>query len=109
MNKPFIERIKEMSDEALDKEIMSKEINDAARQMILYEKTNREIKNLAKPHWTVQPNFWITTVSAIAAIVAAYFAWLAVRPVAPLPPPGVAVSPSSSSQTPPQVPATSRP
>ena len=36
-----------------------------------------EIKNrldeLKKPHWTVNPNFWVTVVAAIAGIVAAYF------------------------------------
>lgn len=29
---------------------------------------------LAEPHWSVTPNFWITLISAVAAILAAYAA-----------------------------------
>lgn len=30
-----------------------------------------------EPHWSVTPNFWFTVISAVAAIVAAWFAWRA--------------------------------
>jgi hypothetical protein len=31
----------------------------------------------AEPHWSVTPNFWITLIACIAALVAAWFAWQA--------------------------------
>lgn len=37
------------------------------------------LEELKKPHWTVLPNFWLTAVSALAAILAAYLAWLALK------------------------------
>lgn len=30
----------------------------------------------AKPHWSVTPLFWVSVVGAVAAIVAAYYAYL---------------------------------
>jgi hypothetical protein len=45
------------------------------------DRKHREIeahlKALKRPHWTVLPNFWLTVISAAAALIAAYFAWLA--------------------------------
>lgn len=47
------------------------------------ERRHREVENrlsvLKKSHWTVLPNFWLTAVSAVAAVIAAYFAWLALK------------------------------
>jgi len=37
------------------------------------------LESLKVPHWTVLPNFWLTLVSAIAAVAAAIFAWLALK------------------------------
>ena len=44
-----------------------------------HEQLHTQLKELKKPHWTVSPNFWVTVVSACAAIVAAYFAWVAIK------------------------------
>ncbi|MGA3007335.1 MAG: hypothetical protein ABSE59_05530 [Opitutaceae bacterium] len=44
-----------------------------------------KLEKLKKPHWTVSPNFWITVVSAIAAVLAAYFAYRSL-PLATEPP-----------------------
>jgi hypothetical protein len=35
----------------------------------------RRLADLKKPHWTVIPNFWLTLIGAIAAVVAAWLAW----------------------------------
>lgn len=37
------------------------------------------LRELKKPHWTVLPNFWLTFVSAVAALVAAVAAVLALN------------------------------
>lgn len=38
----------------------------------------KRLDDLKRPHWSVTPTFWITVISAAAAIAAAYFAWLAI-------------------------------
>jgi hypothetical protein len=45
-----------------------------------HRKIEQRLEDLKKPHWTVLPNFWITVLSALAAVVAAYFAWKALKP-----------------------------
>lgn len=72
-----------------------REENEAVRHREIQEC----LEELKKPHWTVNPNFWITLVSAIAAIVAAYFAWRALPPAVPSPQPAGVGSPSSSLPT----------
>jgi hypothetical protein len=47
--------------------------------------TKHLLEQLKKPHWTVKPNFWVTVVAAIAALVAAYFAWRPQSPTQPAP------------------------
>jgi hypothetical protein len=59
----------------------------AAQQLLAERREKKEVERqqriedrleeLKKPHWTVKPTFWIAIISAIAAIVAAYFAWRA--------------------------------
>ena len=41
------------------------------------EVARRRHAELRKPHWTVLPNFWLTVVSVLAAVTAAYLSWLA--------------------------------
>jgi hypothetical protein len=45
-----------------------------------HREVERRLEELKKPHWTVLPNFWLTALSAFAAIVAAILAWLALKP-----------------------------
>jgi len=52
-------------------------VAEAANQKRHAELASR-LAELKKPHWTVNPNFWLTVVSAAAAVVAAYFGWLTV-------------------------------
>lgn len=65
----FIERIKKMTDDDLDKELLSKEINDIGRHIILQEKTRRQLK---KPHWTVIPTFIIVFITLIIMVLLNY-------------------------------------
>jgi hypothetical protein len=44
-----------------------------------HEELSKKLDELKKPHWTVLPNFWLTAISALAAVLAAYLAWLALR------------------------------
>jgi hypothetical protein len=44
-----------------------------------HARIDAQLSELKKPHWTVLPNFWLTFLGAIAAVVAAYLAWLALR------------------------------
>ena len=44
-----------------------------------HQKIEGRLDELKRPHWTVLPNFWLIALSAVAAVVAAYFAWLALR------------------------------
>ena len=37
------------------------------------------LDELKKPHWTVLPSFWLTLISAIAAVAAAIFGYLALK------------------------------
>lgn len=74
LNREFVSH----SPQAVAAELILKERKDK-----LEEARHREVKDqlaeLKKPHWTTVPNFWITVVSALAAIVAAILAWLAWR------------------------------
>jgi hypothetical protein len=81
----------------LKKELASRE---AARRELADANRHREIEarlnELKTPHWTVKPNFWITVIAAVAAILGAYFAWLSLPRAAPAPQPiPVLSSPSS--------------
>jgi hypothetical protein len=37
---------------------------------------SRKLDELKKPHWSVAPNFWVTVISALAAVIAAIIALL---------------------------------
>lgn len=50
------------------------------REESRHQEIRGRLEELKKPHWTVSPNFWVTVTSAVAAIVAAYFAWRALKP-----------------------------
>jgi hypothetical protein len=53
-------------------------INHAA-DIIRGELADREAARLAKPHWSVVPNFWLTVIAAIGglvAIVEVIFRWI---------------------------------
>ena len=41
-----------------------------AAEIIRRELADREAARLAKPHWSVVPNFWLTLIAAIGALVA---------------------------------------
>ena len=103
MNPPDKEHIKDLPTETLIElaqnfaserpfvEYLSQEL--AKRR---HNESMKRLDELRNPHWTVQPNFWITVVSAVAAVLAAYFAWLAVRPAATPLPPAISASPANS-------------
>ena len=42
-----------------------------------HSELTQHLDDLKRPHWSVIPNFWITVVSAVAAVVAAVGVWLA--------------------------------
>ncbi|MCK4904830.1 hypothetical protein KAS42_01105 [bacterium] len=65
----FIERIKKMTDDELDEELLSQEINDIGRHIVLQEKTKRQFK---KPHWTVIPTFIIVLLTLIIMVLLNY-------------------------------------
>ena len=68
------------------------------RAKLRHQEIVAHLLELKKPHWSVTPTFWIAIISALAAIGAAYFAWLSI-PSSQKPPHPVAVeSPQSSSQ-----------
>lgn len=77
------------------------------------EKARRQAERIAseakKSHWTVLPNFGFTVIAAVAAILGAYFAWLALPHAAPAPRPTPAVSAPSSPQKPQPLPASPKP
>jgi hypothetical protein len=54
-------------------------LDQAAKEGERHEKVMRALEELKTPHWTVTPNFWLTMVSAMAAIVAAICAWFALK------------------------------
>ena len=66
MTENFTERIKKMSSVELDRELLSKEISDIARHIILQEKTQRQLR---KPHWTVIPTFFIVLFTLVLTIL----------------------------------------
>lgn len=44
-----------------------------------HDEITTRLAELKRPHWTVLPNFWLTLVSALAAIVAAVCAAIALK------------------------------
>jgi hypothetical protein len=66
MPEDFMKRIKKMSSIELDRELLSKEINDIGRHIILQEKTERQLR---KPHWTVIPTFIIVLFTLVLTIM----------------------------------------
>ena len=58
-----------------------------------------KLSALKDPHWTVKPTFWLTFISAIAAVLAAWFAWLPLQKLDPPPQPIVNALPQSSPST----------
>ena len=95
------------------------EMHIAARQLLeemdrrdiddRYRSIENHIIGLQKPHWTVLPNFWLTAVSAIAAVLAGYFAWLSLRPEEKPLPSATESRPSTPSPTPPKAPEPPQP
>jgi hypothetical protein len=70
------ELIVNSTDDELD-EIILRVAGTTDRYNIAFaERQRRQYEKLKKPHWTVTPTFWVAVISALAAIVAAYFAWL---------------------------------
>lgn len=67
-----------------------------------HREIERRLDELRRPHWTVRPNFAFTVIGASAAVAAAIFGWLALRPAA-------SVLPASSSPTQQQAPASPKP
>ena len=65
------------SDEHLDEYILNISGNENLHRLGLAERSKRQFKHLSAPHWSVTPNFWISLIACLAAIVAAYFAWRA--------------------------------
>jgi hypothetical protein len=59
---------------------------NAEKEEARHREINGRLEDLKRPHWTVKPNFWITVVSAIAAILAAYFAWRSLPPASSITP-----------------------
>lgn len=47
-------------------------INQAQRDLILSLIQKKQLEELAKPHWTAVPAFWVSLIGALAACVAAY-------------------------------------
>lgn len=69
MTDSFVERIKKMNDNDLNKELLSHDINDIGRHIILQEKTQRQLK---RPHWTVIPTFFIVLITLLLTILLNY-------------------------------------
>ena len=69
MTYSFVERIKKMNDNDLNKELLSHDINDIGRHIILQEKTQRQLK---RPHWTVIPTFFIVLITLLLTILLNY-------------------------------------
>ena len=65
----FVEKIKKMTNDELDKELLSHDINDIGRHIILEEKTRRQLK---RPHWTVVPTFILVLLTLIITILLNY-------------------------------------
>jgi len=90
-----------MTDEELDRHIASGTPALMAEWNIACaEQQRRSQDKMLKVHWTVLPTFWFTVISAVAAILAAYFAWTALKPSVAIPRPASHVSPLSSSPMP---------
>jgi len=53
------------------------EQNDIVAPEIRHAELVGKLDELKKPHWTVNPTFWIAVVAAIAGVAAAYFAYRA--------------------------------
>jgi len=65
-------------------------------EQLRHSEIQRQLEELKRPHWTVLPNFWLTFASAIAAVIAAYLGWLALKATTSAPPsptPPTATSP----------------
>ena len=74
-----IGKIRAMSDKELDQHISTgAPALTPEWQIAVYEQQRRKQDQLLKTHWTVIPNFWLTAISAVAAIIAAVLAWLAI-------------------------------
>ena len=90
------------------------EMHIAARQLLeemdkrdtdeRYRNIEKHIIQLQKPHWTVNPGFWVSLLAVVLSGLAAFFAWLAIpaadRPYFHLP---ASVKTSSSSTPTPAV------
>lgn len=42
-----------------------------------HEQTMKRLDEIAKPHWSVNPSFWLSCVGVIASVIAAVYAYLA--------------------------------
>jgi hypothetical protein len=60
------------ADEAASRRHLELELANERR----HEAISKRLDDLKKPHWSVTPNFLFTVLSAVAAVAAAYFAYL---------------------------------
>jgi hypothetical protein len=45
------------------------------KELAMHNEIHDTLEGLKIPHWTVLPNFWVTVIAALAAILAVYFSW----------------------------------
>ena len=79
--------LRKLRDERRDAEVRVAEQAAAEHRHAVAEEANerrhadlaRRVADLKKPHWSIVPTFWFTVISAVAAVAAAYFGWLALK------------------------------
>jgi hypothetical protein len=76
--------LKEASDADIDDYIHGVSAAGHFWTYAIAERQRRQMEKLSKPHWTTVPNFWLTLIAALAAViglmVAVWVAWLQFHP-----------------------------
>lgn len=72
----FIDRIKRMTDDELDTELMSHANNDMGRHIVLAEMGRRAVTEAAKPNRLTK---WALFIAVLSMVFAAIAAWPVIR------------------------------
>lgn len=62
-----LEVIEKMTDQEL-RRLLKEDMDIGLGMVILREINARDMKRLAKPHWSVTPNFWLTFIAAVSGV-----------------------------------------